>query len=531
MKFLQTLVCALALPVAVMAQGVVTGTVVDTAGAPLCGIHVSDGHSVATTDAAGNYTLSTPLDLGYVFVSTPEGYEPATRLGNRPCFWQYVCPDATVADFVLRKLPDRGPLAVIAVADPQISNRCDDVRRLRELYVPDINRSIDSLRTAGLDPIVLTLGDQICDYFVSHGYGYTLDRFNDDFKVDAPVYHTIGNHDNDPFIEGDIPGASTWHRINGPSYYSFSRGGAHFVSIDNIVYFNKGASDPIPGNRKYTTALTDEQLEWIAADLQTVTDKSAPLFLMMHGVYYTFPVAGHPERVRLRIKDGGERLDSLLREFTNVKILSGHAHNSHYQHGPDDRIREYNYAASCGTWWPAKVQPYYPNTDMCTDGTPWGFGIWDFADSRSPRHIYKGYGKPASHQIRAYDLNTLHIADSTLSSAYLPGDALNRNAVLANVWAFEPGCTVRMFEDGKELKVEQVMAQDPLHFMNNAVPVKERGGDVPKALLPERTAHMFRATATTATAPVTVEFTDLSGRTFSTVLQRPVTTVSDHHAN
>ena len=89
-----------------------------------------------------------------------------------------------------------------------------------------------------------------------------------------------------------------------------------------------------------------------------------------------------------------------------------------------------------------------------------------------------------------------------------------------------------MFEDGKELNVEQVMAQDPLHFIRNAVPVKEQRGNVPKALLPERTAHMFRATATTATAPVTVEFTDLSGRTFSTVLQRPVTpVVSDHHTN
>ena len=154
MKFLQTLVCALALPVTVLAQSVVTGTVADTAGAPLAGVHVSDGHTIATTDALGRYTLSTPLDLGYVFVSTPDGYEPATRLGNRPCFWQSVGPDAAVADFVLEKLPAQRPLAVIAVADPQISNRCDDVRRLRELYVPDINRSVDSLRTAGLEPIV-----------------------------------------------------------------------------------------------------------------------------------------------------------------------------------------------------------------------------------------------------------------------------------------------------------------------------------------------------------------------------------------
>ena len=40
---------------------------------------------------------------------------------------------------------------------------------------------------------------------------------------------------------------------------------------------------------------------------------------------------------------------------------------------------------------------------------------------------------------------------------------------------------------------------------------------------PEATAHMFRAQAATADAPVTIEFTDLSGRKFTTVLNRPAT--------
>ena len=46
-------------------------------------------------------------------------------------------------------------------------------------------------------------------FFVADGYGYTLDLFNKDFKVNAPLYHTMGNHDYDPFMTGDIPGLST----------------------------------------------------------------------------------------------------------------------------------------------------------------------------------------------------------------------------------------------------------------------------------------------------------------------------------
>ena len=38
---------------------------------------------------------------------------------------------------------------------------------------------------------------------------------------------------------------------------------------------------------------------------------------------------------------------------------------------------------------------------------------------------------------------------------------------------------------------------------------------------PEETAHLFRAQASTADSPVTIEVTDLSGRKFTTVLNRP----------
>lgn len=514
-----SILSAILLPV--MADTLVHGTVTDVAGIPVAGAAISDGHEVVLTDLAGQYSMRSPLDFGYVFVSTPDGYEPAERLGNRPKFWQHVAQGETSpVDFRLRRLPSDSALAVIAVADLQIANRAGDRERLRDLYVPDLNRAVDSLRSCGLNPILLTLGDQTCEYYW-YDNNYGLSDFNREFTVNAPVYHTMGNHDNDPYFAGDIPAATTWHREMGPSYYSFNRGGCHFVVLDNILYNNADGAPGHHGKRDYRTGMTSSQLAWLERDLATVRDKDAPLFISMHGVLLSYPVAeGDTVKTVYRMTDGGSRIDSLLAPFRRVNVLSGHAHNSHFQHTPDGRIREYNYQAACGTWWPARIKPPRPNFWMGGDGAPWGYAIWNFS-TPEPTQLYKGFAMSPDYQMRVYDLNCVSITDTTLTKAYLPGDESNRNVVLANVWAYEPGCSVRMFEDGRELKVTRVKAQDPLHFMLRAIPLKADGVAVNKALMPENTAHMFRAHASRPDTPVMVEFTDIHGHTFTTVLSRP----------
>ncbi|WP_295728799.1 calcineurin-like phosphoesterase family protein [uncultured Muribaculum sp.] len=500
----------------------VQGTVKTAEGMPLADVAVSDGYDIVTTDADGRYSLKSEVPLGYMFVSTPDGYEPATFLdNNRPKFWQNVNKNApSGVDFIL-KATDCKPLSIIAIADPQISDRAGDVELLKNMYVPQINRAIDSLKTAGTSPIVVTLGDIICDWFVANGFGYTLDRFNADFKVNAPVYHTMGNHDNDPFIEGDLASASTWHSHVGPSYYSFNRGGAHFIVTDNIVYTNPGAAPGVSGKRSYTTAYTKEQLQWIEKDLATIKDKTAPLFITMHGILLTYPEAEGVQVSKVyRFDDGGPQLGALLKDFTNVKVFSGHSHKNHFQHTPEGNIREYNYAGTNGGWWPAGYKPYKPNLPLCLDGTPWGMGIWNLS-SGTAQHIFKGYELPVDHQIRAYDLNTLTVDDREFTSSYLPGNSANTNVVQANVWAWEPGCTVKMIENGRELAVKRVKMPDPYLITKYLVPIKKEYPKWDSGLNPESTAHMFRAQASTADSPVTIEFTDLSGRKFTTVLNRP----------
>ena len=92
---------------------------------------------VVVTDLSGQYSMRSPLDFGYVFVSTPDGYEPAERLGNRPKFWQHVVQGERLR-LSISVCADSRPirrLQVIAVADLQIANRAGDRERLRNLYV------------------------------------------------------------------------------------------------------------------------------------------------------------------------------------------------------------------------------------------------------------------------------------------------------------------------------------------------------------------------------------------------------------
>ena len=119
------------------------------------------------------------------------------------------------------------------------------------------------------------------------------------------------------------------------------------------------------------TALKADQLDWIAKDLATIKDKTAPLFITMHGIFLTYPEAEGVNVSKVyRFDEGGPQLGALLSEFTNVKVFSGHSHKSHFQHTPEGNIREYNYAGANGGWWPAGFKPHMPNLPVCFDGAP-----------------------------------------------------------------------------------------------------------------------------------------------------------------
>jgi len=186
--------------------GVVGGRVATVGGEPLAGVPVSDGYQIVYTDADGRYSMETAKTLGLVFVSTPSGYEPVTCHGNRPDFWRLLTTpsdEPETVDFKLQPVDD-SRFAFVAMADNQISNRHGEVNCFVNTTVPDVNATLDSLRTAGLNPFVILLGDQAHDcYWKSNRYGLPQ-AYSDIERIDARVYSVMGNHDHDPTAMNDI---------------------------------------------------------------------------------------------------------------------------------------------------------------------------------------------------------------------------------------------------------------------------------------------------------------------------------------
>lgn len=64
----------------------VNGCVVDTDGAPMEGVVVSDGYTVTQTDAEGRYEITAPRCAAFVWVSAPEGHMAPLKESGIPDF-------------------------------------------------------------------------------------------------------------------------------------------------------------------------------------------------------------------------------------------------------------------------------------------------------------------------------------------------------------------------------------------------------------------------------------------------------------
>lgn len=95
----------------------------------------------------------------------------------------------------------------------------------------------------------------------------------------------------------------------GRSWYSFDQGGAHFIGLNNVQNFKMGTM----------TALGDEQLAWLKADLARVS-RSTPIVVLAHIPLWTIWAPwgwGTSD---------GEAALALLRPFGSVTVLNGHIH-------------------------------------------------------------------------------------------------------------------------------------------------------------------------------------------------------------
>lgn len=495
---------------------------------PVAGAVVSDGEILTTTDDTGCYYLASKKHHGYVFVSVPSGYEPQTE-NSIPQIWGPVTPgeaECEQVDFELLEAPGQDDFDLLVLADMHLANRLGDISQYRNIVLPEVK---DYIAGSSKKVYIMNVGDMTFDlYWNSNKYnmGDYVNTLKDS-AIPAVMYHIPGNHDNDEYAGDDYAAEQPYKDNLGPTYYSFNIGKAHFVMLDNVIYLNAGAdaSTKTPGDHSYNAALTDMQLEWLKADLETVKDKTAPLVIGMHcqAFYYNSALEITPSMAY----GHSTLLDEMLRDFTDVHIISGHTHNNTTM-----KIRsgltEHNTGGSCATWW---WTGYYSNGHICKDGAPGGMGVYEFSGG-DVEWYYKGFGEPRDFQLRTYDMNnvkTFFANNSIIRNMirYYPDRndyaSVGNNVVYINIWGWDPEWTVSVKENGVQLPAARVYMKDPLHtYAYDATRVyKNSNNTYTDVLTSSNNYHIFAVNATSATSTLTIEVTDRFGRKYTETMSRP----------
>jgi len=238
----------------------------------LGGVTVSDQADVVRTSAEGTFRLEGKGGFGIVFVSVPDGYR---AVGN---FWRRLdtLAAAQPLSFPLAPVPESPDFTFIHASDTHISEASlPRTQRLRTL--------VDSIRPA----FVLITGDLVRDALrvpESEATGY-YDLFQREMALfRVPVWTVPGNHEifgierHLSLVSPKHPlyGRAMYRHYRGPDYYSFTRGGVHFVGlnsvdIDDLWYY--GHVDSV-------------QVEWLSRDLAAIPP-NMPVVTFNHIPFFT----------------------------------------------------------------------------------------------------------------------------------------------------------------------------------------------------------------------------------------------------
>lgn len=484
---------------------VVTGRV-SCDGSPVAGVSVSDGEKVVLTDAKGCYKIKSDVLLGYVFISVPSGYEVPSK-GIMPQFFVRIasgCKSAR-ADFELvRASQEKYNLVVFNDIHLVGDKKEQDLQQAHAGFFPDVKAVAESLE----GPVYgLTLGDMTSDSkWYSHNYALP-EYLEEVADLPFPVWHAMGNHDNDMRAGGgDFNSSSTFRKVIGPNYYSFNLGRFHIVVLDNIYYDNpydeKGI---VKSARGYHTHLDDMQFAWLRNDLKYVQE-TTPVILVAHAPFSRLLGV---EDGKDKFKDGftggyyGSDVLYMFRKFPSVHILSGHTHENYFVQISPDVLEHNNIAVSGASW---KLHSLC-GLNLIRDGVPGGYSVYTI-DGDSLSWYYKASGHAMEDcQFRAYDMNVV-------PEAFREGAP--ENSIWINVFNYDPQWKVSVREDGRELEVRREFLKDPLY--NAAVHDTKLGKGTYKV---KPNNHMFTARASKGDSKIDIVVTDRFGRTFTQTMERP----------
>ncbi len=387
---------------------------------PLSGVVVTDGVNFSVTDKKGRYSINSPAESRFVYISTPAGYSAPVKDGVINFFIKIDDPKKRYDFSLTKKTQDDNQHAFIAIADPQIWSK-------KEFTVLD-SAAADIRSTIKEHPASMPFHGICCGDIVSNDHSFYPLYTQTINKSGIPFYNTMGNHDMVNYGRSFETSQGKYEETFGPSYYSYNVGRVHYVVLNDNFYIGR--------DYFYIGYLEEKQLSWLERDLAFVKSGST-VVVALH-----IPSSCEPkDRKQFSYERAGGTMTNhrglykILEPF-NAHIISGHTHTA-YNQQIAPRLYEHVTPALSGAWWQG---------ELCTDGTPRGYGVYEVSGD-SISWYYKSTGYPKDYQIKTYNGE-----DYPEFKGY----------VVANIWNSDPSWRVELYEDGRNMgPMERFEAYDP----------------------------------------------------------------------
>ena len=270
-----------------------------------------------------------------------------------------------------------------------------------------------------------------------------------------PIFQCPGNHDHSALVaDGDDRYDNDWRSLEefvstfGPTDYSFNRGNAHIVVMDDILVSHQRKSSKENGRSwRYQAGFTPQQYQWLKEDFENVADKQDKVLIFCAHIPF-----------RDGSKDGGDDVNydkfyneflSLFSQFGSVHIMIGHTHFAqNYLHkemkvASGNPPYEHIHQTACGVWWLC---------NSSASGAPNGYTIYTVEGSSIVDWVNKATGKPADFQMRVYDGNTVY--GTAANAAATAGTAAAANAAPAAPQYELNWCNPKQPIEGKDFFVK-----------------------------------------------------------------------------
>ena len=397
------------------------GYILDTGGNPVPDVVVTDGYTCVLTDGDGMYSFYRNSEADFVSYSIPSQCEVGMSEKGIPSFYSRLEEGKYRYDFTVTMMDaPESRFNLLAIGDPQITENAH-AARFKDETAADIRQYAAG---SGVPCYGIILGD-----FVGNKWELYSNIFNatGEEQLGIPAFACIGNHDHEYPADNDRAARAKYESWYGPSNYSFNRGDAHIIVMDDIMHGCKTSSE-------YDAGFTTAQFEWLKQDLSYV-DKDRMVILCVH-----IPFRGGSESGGSNVnkdKYYNEVLE-MLSGYETSTIMSAHTHsNINYIHTAGGKeIFEHITGTTCGAWWKSTV---------CTEGTPIGFGIYEINGNRMEDWKFKAVRHDENFQIRLYRGSDVFTGGDTGRKQF---DKNGENQIVANIWNWDPKWKVEVYENG-----------------------------------------------------------------------------------